>query len=177
MVNDYKLQLFDPAKGTFSYLASQRLGNMKTGENIYDVYALDAGGAKSTPARITIFIGPADAMPVQPSSSAPVSSSGPLPTNTPLLPGSLSVIAPTAGTTHTETGTGFLLEGLTSGKTATMWVNDYKLQLYRPGKTTWNYIASVEFANLKRGMNTYVIVARDSDNKILDKMTYTVELK
>ncbi len=177
MVNDYKLQLFDPAKGTWSYLASRRLGNMKPGENIYDVYALDAGGAKSPPARIMIFIGPADTMPANPSSSAPVTSSGPLPNNAPLLPGSLSVIAPTAGTSHAETGTGFLVEGLTSGKTATMWVNDYKLQLYKSGKTTWNYIASVEFANLRRGTNTYVIVARDRDNKILDKMTYTVELK
>ncbi|NOS66753.1 MAG: hypothetical protein HOO67_00050, partial [Candidatus Peribacteraceae bacterium] len=55
MVNDYKLQLFDPVKGEWSYVASIRLRNMVTGINTYDVTALDAAGKKSAAARITIL--------------------------------------------------------------------------------------------------------------------------
>lgn len=178
LVNDYKLQLFDPAKGEWSYVASLRLNNMVPGTNVYNVYAIDATGKKSEPATITIIQGAgSEGIITGPSSAASstATSSGPLPTNAPLEPGSLTVIAPTAGTTHSETGTGFLLEGLTSAKTASVWVNDYRLQLYRAGKTTWNYIVDVNFNNLKRGKNTYVIVARNAKDEIVDQMTYTVE--
>ena len=53
MVNDYRLQLFDPAKGEWSYIASTRLGNLFSGTNVYDVYAIDAQGRKSAAARLT----------------------------------------------------------------------------------------------------------------------------
>lgn len=176
MVNDYTLQLFDPAKGEWSYVASIRLRNMLPGINTYDVFALDAAGKKSAPARITIIQGgegPEGVMAT--SSSAAASPTGALPTNAPLSSGTLTVTLPTPGTTHTETGTGFLLEGATSAQTSTISVNDYTLQLYKPGKTTWNYIADVSLNNLKKGKNVYVIVARNSKNEILDQMTYTVE--
>lgn len=177
MVNDYKLQLFDPAKGEWSYVASVRLGNMKTGTNVYQIVALDAAGAKSPAAIITIVQGEGSEGLVTGSttSSASSVSAGPLPNNAPLLPGALSVTAPTAGTTHAETGTGFLIEGLTSTQTATISVNDYTLQLYKAGKTTWNYIAEVAINNLKKGKNVYVIIARNAKNEILDRLEYVVE--
>ena len=172
MVNDYTLQLFDPAKGEWSYVASLRLRNMLPGINVYDVYALDATGKKSASARITIIQGegPDGVVNVAASSAAAVSTG-----NAPLLPGTLTVTAPTAGTTHEETGTGFLLEGTTSATTASVWVNDYKLQLYKPGKTTWNYIVDVALNNLKKGKNVYTVVARNTEKEILDTLTYTVE--
>ncbi len=180
MVNDYKLQLFDPAKGEWSYVASLRLRNMVTGTNTYDVYALDAQGKKSPAARLTIIQGGegADGV-VSTASSAAVGSSaagaGPLPQNAPLLPGTLLINLPEPGTTHTETGTGFLLIGSTSPKTASIWVNDYRLQLYKPGKESWNYIVDVAINNLKKGRNVYKVIARDGENQILDALTYTVE--
>lgn len=172
-VNDYKLQLFDPAKGTWSYLASTRLGNMKKGENVFEVFVVDSEGRRSQPAKIIIIQGEA-ASSTTTSTSSKSSSLAPLPTNAALEPGSLSVTGPSAGLTHTETGTGFLLEGRTSAKTNTISVNGYSLQLYKPGKTTWNYIAAAEFGNLKAGSNTYKVVARNSENQILDSLTYTV---
>lgn len=172
-VNDYKLQLFDPAKGTWSYLASTRLGNMKKGENVFEVFVVDTEGRRSQPAKITIIQGEA-ASSTTSSTSSKSSSLTPLPNNAALEPGSLSVTGPSAGLTHTETGTGFLLEGRTSAKTSTISVNGYSLQLYKPGKTTWNYIAAAEFGNLKAGSNTYKVVARNSENQILDSLTYTV---
>ena len=176
MVNEYRLQLFSPDRSTWSYLASQRLGNLKPDENIYNVYALDSMGKKSAPATLTVWIGPPGTG-MQSSQSPVTPPPSSLPNNAPTAPGTLSITGPTAGTSHTETGTGFLLEGRTAGSTATMWVNDYRLQLYLAGKTTWNYIASAEFLNLKPGKNVYVIVARNSEGKILDRMEYAVEYR
>jgi hypothetical protein len=177
MVNEYRLQLFTPGKGTWSYLASARLGNMKVGTNVFNVYALDSAGNKSDPATVTIIYN--DGTLVAPSagsgSSAPAQpDETTLPQNAPLNPGSLHVTGPTAGTAHTATGGEFLIEGTTSSSTASMWVNGYKLQLYVAGKTTWNYIASTAFGNLKKGANTYTIIARDAKNQIVDKVIYTV---
>lgn len=175
MVNDYKLQLFNPAKMEWSYVASLRLRNMLPGINVYDVTALDAAGKKSAPARITVIHGEGPEGVLATPSDFPGVSTGPLPGNIPILPGSLTVTHPTPGTEHMETGTGFLIEGTTSTKTVSIWVNDYKLQLYRPANTTWNYIAEVGLNNLRKGKNMYTIVARNAAGEILDQMTYTVE--
>ncbi|MDB4978840.1 MAG: hypothetical protein JWM56_1026 [Candidatus Peribacteria bacterium] len=175
MVNDYILKLFDPAKGSWSYLARLDLGNMKAGENIYDVVSIDANGNRSTPARLTVVQGVSGGVTATPVTQGSSSSIATKPqNNAPTAAGTLSITGPTAGTSHTETGTGFLLEGTTSASTDSMWVNDYRLQLYKSGVKYWNYIASAAFGNLKKGTNTYTIVARDKNGKVLDKMVYTV---
>ena len=184
MVNEYKLQLFTVGKGTWSYLASVQLGNLKKGENIFDVYALDAQGNKSAPVRLTVIYDDGT-LPSASSTgttgsaaSAGAASSqlneASLPNNDPLAPGTLTVTGPTAGTSHTATGGELLIEGATSNTTSTLWVNGYQLQLYKPGVTWWNYIASERFGNLKKGTNTYRITARDSEGRVVDRMVYTV---
>ena len=179
-VNEYKLQLFTPEKGTWSYLASKNLGNLKDGTNIFDVTAVDADGQRSAAARITIIIGEGEGTTPAPStgstsSKARAENPATFPNNAPLTPGSLSVTGPTAGLTHVETGTGFLLEGKTSAATASVWVNDYKLQLYTPGKTFWNYIAQVAYGNLKPGPNVYKVIARNEKGEVLDVLEYKVQ--
>ncbi len=84
------------------------------------------------------------------------------------------MIAPAAGTQYTATGSEVVIEGTTIAETDSVWVNGYKLQLYRPGVTTWNYIARESMGNLKRGTNTYRIVTRDKQNVILDVLVYTI---
>jgi hypothetical protein len=182
MVNDYLLQLFDPSKGTWSYLAALRLGNLKEGANRFDVYALYPGPGgtqrKSDAATVTILIeeGPVGVVSTSSAGSAGSSaSSKPVLNNPPLKPGSLAVIAPAAGTSATVTGTGTLIEGTTIRETDTLWVNDYRLQLYKPGKLNWNYIASPDIKNLKRGKNTFVIISRNAKGEVLDKMEYVIE--
>ena len=177
MVNDYRLQLFDPAKGEWSYLASVKLGNYKQGTNVFDVVALDAEGTKSEKATITIILGEGtEGVVSSAQSSVAAVSQDPaaLPNNDPLAPGSLSVNGPTPGTSHTATGSELLIEGSTGTATASVWVNDYKLQLYAPGKTFWNYIASAALNTMKPGQNVYKIVTRNAEGKILDRMEYTV---
>jgi len=183
-VNDYQLQLFAPGNPTWSYLAKTTLGNLVPGRNVFNVYAVDGAGNRSTAATITILFeegtegvvaGEAPDTSSDPAAQAPVLSESDLPVNDPLLPNSVAVSAPQAGSTYTATGTGFLLEGTTSKQTASVWVNGYRLQLYRPGATFWNYIASAALGTLKEGTNTYRIVARNAEHQILDTFTYTVE--
>ncbi|MBI3618486.1 FecR domain-containing protein [Candidatus Peregrinibacteria bacterium] len=180
MVNDYKLRLFDPGKGTWSYLATTKVGNLQPGKNVYNVFALFGDGtAKGNAATITILLeaGPVGIVSTDQRSSSSALNPAALPTNAPLLPGSLAVTGPVPGTQATATGTGFLLEGATSAKTVSLWINDYRLQLYKPGKTTWNYIASPDLKNLKPGTNVYHIVARNGKGEILDTLDYTVEFQ
>jgi hypothetical protein len=74
-----------------------------------------------------------------------------------------------------ETASGdLLLEGKTSTDTNAVYVNDYKLSLYTPGKNFWNYIANTTYATLKPGRNTYHIVSRDSTGNILDAVDYVI---
>lgn len=174
MVNDYQLQLYKPGDPTWTYLASTELKNLNQGTNVYSVVAIDSAGKKSSPAQITIILESGSSGGGSSVVSGTGSVTSPLPNNAPLTPGILSVTAPTAGTAHTETGTGFLLEGRTGSTTHSMWVNDYQLQLYIPGKTTWNYIAQTSFQNLKPGANVYRIVARNEQKEILDVLEYTV---
>jgi hypothetical protein len=178
MVNDYRLQLYKKGEGSWTYLASERLQNLSVGTNVFDVFALDALGRKSKPARLTVVYEPgaADGLVSASTSSAQgATSSQTLANNDPLMPGSLTVTAPRAGTEHTETGTGeLLIEGQTSEKTASIWVNDYRLQLYKGGRTVWNYIASASLGTMKTGRNTYAVIARNANGEILDKLTYTI---
>lgn len=183
IVNDYRLQLFQTGDTEWSYLASTRLNNFVKGENIFRIVAVSETGYRSEPAVLTIVLGEGGEGVISggSSSTGTAASSGTLPNNAPLKPGTLIITAPTAGLQHeaTLTGTGaeFLIEGNVPTGTASIWVNDYKLQLYTAGKTFFNYIASTGLNTLKRGTNTYDIITRDKDGNILDRLTYTIILK
>lgn len=183
IVNDYRLQLFENGDTQWSYLASTKLNNFTQGENIYRIVAVSEAGFRSDPAVLTIILGQGDEGVISggSASASTAASTSTLPNNAPLKPGTLTVTAPTAGTRHeavlSGTGAEFLIEGNVSSGTASVWVNDYKLQLYTAGKTFFNYIASTGLNTLKRGSNTYDIVTRDKDGNILDRLTYTINLQ
>lgn len=169
MVNDYVLQLFKPGARKWTYLASSTLGNMKPGENRYEIRAIDASGNKSDAAVITIVYTPKAGT----GSDSVSSSSVTLPNNEALLPGSLIVSAP--GTSPYETPHDeVLLEGKTPTVTDSVSVNGYKLSLYTPGKDFWNYYASTKYGTLRPGRNTYTIVTRNKEGKILDSLQYVI---
>ncbi len=177
MVNDYRLQLFRPGNTTWSYLASVQLQNLKQGENIFDVYALDSAGNKSAPARLTVVVGQGSEGVVTGGgsvSSVAVVDESSLPKNAPLTPGVIAVTGPTAGPQHTSTGSELLIEGTTSKETTNVWVNGYRLQLFKSGGGYWNYIADTDLGTMKRGTNVYKVTARNSKDEILDTFEYTV---
>jgi len=181
IVNDYRLQLFREGDATWSYLASTQLSNFAYGENVYRVVALNDAGYRSDPAVLTIVLGEGEEGVVSAGSSAarggePSPSS--LANNAPLNPGSLVITAPTVGSSHTATlsatGLELLIEGTAPSGTASVWINNYQLRLYRPGKTFFNYIASTELNTLKRGENPYEIIVRNNEGKIIDRTVYTI---
>lgn len=183
IVNDYRLQLFTPGSNTWSYLASITLKNLVSGRNTFAVSAVDSAGNRSAPVTLTILFEEGLEGVVARADQGSAASGGSasstihpteLPNNPPLKPGSLLVTGPTAGTQHTATGSEILIEGTTAPETASIWVNDYRLQLFQPGKETWNYIAKTAFQNLKKGRNVYKIVARDSKDQMLDTVEYRV---
>ncbi len=187
-VNDYRLQLFQPGDTRWTYLASTDLQNLKFGENRFDVVVINQGGYRSNPATITVILeegatdqvidASSDDTSETPDDSTPVEEDEAPPAidNPPIMPGSLTVHAPTAGISHQETRLSeLLIEGNTSTRTDTIWVNDYKLRLYRSGADFWNYIADVELQTMEEGHNTYEIVARDSEGMVLDKLIYTID--
>lgn len=177
IVNDYKLQLFKSGAKTWSYLASTRIGNLQLGKNVFVMYAIDENGRKSTPTTITIVVDPAAGAPSSSGTAASTASQPPLKQNPPLLPGTLTVTGPVAGTAAEVSESEVLLEGTTSPDTASISVNGYTLSLYVAGKTTWNYIASTEYTTLKEGKNVYRVVSRNKDGEILDVLEYTMTYK
>lgn len=54
VVNGYTLSKFQPGDASWSYIASESLGNLKPGENTYSVYGVDPDGNKSTVVEFTI---------------------------------------------------------------------------------------------------------------------------
>lgn len=54
VVNGYTLSKFSPGDTSWSYIASESLGNLEPGENSFSVYATDADGNKSEVTEFTI---------------------------------------------------------------------------------------------------------------------------
>ncbi|MEK7086024.1 MAG: hypothetical protein AAB953_03355, partial [Patescibacteria group bacterium] len=71
-VNDYTLQKFKPGDGTWTYFANADYGFMKAGENIYQIYGVDAKGNKSVALVVKVFYVPVVAAPVVPVAPAVV---------------------------------------------------------------------------------------------------------
>lgn len=176
MVNDYRLQLFKPGDRSWQYIASIALGNMRQGENIYSVRLVDEDGNRSGAVSIKIISESAGSVGTG-STTVSSASSLPIVNNTPLTPGILSVTAPSSGGSFETSEVEILIEGKTSVSTYAVYVNDYQLKLFTPGKNFWNYIASVEYGTLKKGQNLYHIVARNDKGEILDAIDYTITLK
>lgn len=184
IVNDYRLQLFKEGDREWAYLANADLGNIVPGKNVFTVVAVDAEGTKSPAATMTILLEEGDEGLVTggTAGSAASASSEPeqvdeatLPKNAPLAPGSLTVTAPTTGAAFTATESEILIEGNTAKDTDSVWVNGYKLRLYKPGATFWNYYARTQYGTLKKGKNVYIVNARNAKGEILDTLTYEID--
>lgn len=178
-VNGYRLQLFKPGSTTWSYLARTDLGNLVAGRNEFRVVAYNSASKASPEAVLVVLVeagqeGVVSTGALLTSSSASSVQESELPKNDPTRAGSLQVTGPVPGTQYTATGSEILIEGTTIPETDSVWVNGYKLQLYKSGKTTWNYIAREAMGNLKKGQNAYRIVTRDKQGYILDILQYNI---
>lgn len=55
------------------------------------------------------------------------------------------------------------ITGEAPANTAAILMNDYTLQLFKPGNRTWSYLASTALGNLIPGTNVFTVYALDSD--------------
>jgi len=167
IVNGYQLQKFRTGQ-PWSYLVDPDIGNVRLGENTYEIVAVDRAGNRSVPVQLTVVWKAQPFIFDEDQESA-------RDTSVYLAPGSLRVIAPTTGETYVTSEAEILIEGETSPDTHSISINGYTLSLYLPGKITWNYIAKEAFRNYKKGVNRYAVVARNSEGRILDVLRYVVE--
>jgi len=169
IVNGYQLQKFRTGQ-QWRYLVDPDIGNVRLGENTYEIVAADRAGNRSKATTIMIVWKAQPLLVADDRGSARDESAY-------LSPGSLRIIAPTSGEPYVTSKVEVLIEGETVPETHSISVNGFTLTLYLPGKVTWNYIAKEAFGNYKRGVNRYVIVSRNSEGKILDVLRYVIERK
>lgn len=168
IVNGYQLQKFVPGK-PWRYLVDPAIGNVKVGENIYEIIALDRSGNRSAPVHITI-LWKAEPLPLVHEKEEVTRDRREY-----IAPGSLRILAPTSGSPYQSNAEEVLIEGETFPETAVISVNGFTLTKYVAGKTTWNYYASERFGNYRLGKNLFTIVARNAAGQILDVLRYTIE--
>ncbi len=66
------------------------------------------------------------------------------------------------------------IRGTAPSGTTAVYVNDYKLMLFRAGDADWSYLASKRFDNLKDGDNVFSVVAEDSSGARSAAATITI---
>lgn len=68
-----------------------------------------------------------------------------------------------SGATLTTTQREVEITGEAPVGAAAIVMNEYKLQLFKPGSRTWSYLASTALGNMVVGKNTYTVYVLDSD--------------
>lgn len=66
------------------------------------------------------------------------------------------------------------ITGEVSAGIASVTVNDYTLQLFKPGSRTWSYLASASLGNMKAGTNVFTVVAKDADGNVSPRRSITI---
>jgi hypothetical protein len=189
IINDYRLQLFSPGDTKWSYLANVKFNNYAFGKNVFEVIAINRGGYRSESAKLTVILeegaeegvvteGTDEVEGTQVRTRRPRTvEEADLPNNLPLMPGSVTIFAPTRGVPYATSDLETLIEGNVPPEAASVWVNGYKLRLFQQGKGFFNYIASAEMNTLKRGENVYEILVRSEDGYILDTLEYMITFR
>lgn len=85
------------------------------------------------------------------------------------------ITAPNGGKDWKTTDDKITLAGIAPPKTKSIFINDYELKKYVPGDSGWSYVASFEFANLKKGKNVFDMYTVDFNGakKLTDSITIT----
>ena len=169
VVNNYPLSRYQPGSRKWVYNASQRLGTLVPGENVYYVYVVSRDGKRSPTSRLILNYDAPGAESSAENSLSPAAALSQRFTleniNTFAEPTVTKPAVFASGGNVLETSAPIVtLVGTTDPKTNQVKVNDFVLQKYRPGQTEWNYIANANF-NMQPGENVYQITAYGPDGK------------
>ncbi|MEI7510941.1 MAG: hypothetical protein WCJ84_02160 [Candidatus Peregrinibacteria bacterium] len=147
--DEHELAQFQPGDTSWKYIAHALYGNLLPGTNTYTVVAIDKEGKKSLGASLVLdYTGDA---------AAPVASA-------------LRITTPNNGNDTTVSKVPVTLTGTAPELAAYIEVNDYRLQKFKLGDTSWSYIATPTDKK-----TVYTVRALDKNGRFLssDKMTIT----
>jgi len=89
-----------------------------------------------------------------------------------------AIVAPAkGGETYRTQKTEIEINGTAPAAAAGIMVNDYKLQLFRPGDKNWSYLASTTLNNYKQGTNVYDVYVIDANGNRSDPVRLTILLE
>ncbi|OIO53668.1 hypothetical protein AUJ46_04320 [Candidatus Peregrinibacteria bacterium CG1_02_54_53] len=92
-------------------------------------------------------------------------------------PASPAITSPAKdGQTYRTQRTELQVSGTAPLGTAGIIVNDYRLQLFKPGDTTWTYLASTKLDNFKEGENIITVTAINDAGMKSTPVTLTIVL-
>ena len=172
IVNDYRLSRYVPGSRTFRYTAKVAFGNLKVGDNEFEVIAVDKAGNKSDAATITLIL-PQDVYDKADEETA-ADTSAPAASAT----GGVKITDPNNGENLTTSETAFEIKGEVPEGTVKVVVNDYTLTGFKEGDTTFLYRANSTLGTLEIGkLNTYTAKAYDADDKLLGTASMTIDVE
>lgn len=82
-----------------------------------------------------------------------------------------------AGSVYRTQKTKFTISGTAPAGAAGIVVNDYRLQLFKPGDTTWAYLVNKDLGNFQDGTNTITVYAVDAAGGVSSGATITILLE
>ncbi len=165
IVNGYALSKYVPGSKAFTYYAKLSIGNLKAGDNEFTIYAEDKAGNRSEATKIIL------ALPQSVLDEAQKAAGQ----EQPVPAGAVKITAPNGGSDHETDKTAFAVEGTVPSGTAKVMVNDYQLQAFKEGDTTFSYKANVSYGNILVGQaNLYTAKAYDAAGKPLGSASITV---
>lgn len=184
IVNDYQLSKYVSGSKDFSYFAKMAYGNLEVGENEYIIYAKDKAGNLSEPATITLVLDQetvdnADEVPEEDEDSEEDEED----TEAETLPessseGGVEITAPNDGVSFKTSETQFEIQGNVPEGAVSVEVDDYELQAFSEGDTTFKYRASSSMGNLDIGaQNTYTVTAYDDTGDVLGSASITIDVE
>jgi len=101
-------------------------------------------------------------------------SSEPVDPNTPVLVSVVGQTKPNDDGFFVVTSRVATITGTVPNTITKVSVNDYVLQKFKVGDTTWSYFANADFGLMKEGENTYEIYSYDQDGKQSGKLTVKI---
>jgi hypothetical protein len=162
---------FDTDKLTWSYSISEAKGNIKVGSNSYVFVGVDENAKETAPLIVAIDY-------QKDSVSEPDLANNNVAGSSVALekPKLLQVDGKPYKEGMTVSKDGFIISGSVAGASE-MWVDDFKLNKFQAGGTSWSYNIKVSYGNLKPGLNSYQVFGKDANGKqssiLTVKLNYT----
>ncbi len=173
IVNDYTLGKYIAGSKNFRYTANYNFKNLKLGSNEYKIYAEDKAGNRSDPAIITLVLSQEV---IDKKATKPKNDSAPA--QDAQSTGGVTITSPNNGKSFSTSKTVFDIAGKVPKETVKVVVNDYTLQAFKQGDTSFTYKASAAFKNLDIGkINRYKVTAYNNDGDMIGYATISIDVE